>query len=115
MKKRVKISLFIISILLVLSIFTSFVKFGTANPISAIIGLYKITFTDTKYIEIQKNPKVIIAKPYNSSKLLYEYMQYQGYFEEERLGAISKFTQGDNTVYIEFSVNKYFSLWKWIQ
>lgn len=116
MKKHIKKTIFIIAFLLVLlgiAIFISLSKFNVENPFSVVTGLYKITFTDTEYVKIQEYPKVIIAKPNNANDLLNKYMESEGYYEKDRLGAIIEFAQAESVNYVEFSVNKYYSLWEW--
>lgn len=116
MKKHIKKVIIITVLFLALfgiSILISLEKFNVENPFSVAIGLYKITFTDTEYVEIQEYPKVIIAKPDNAGDLLYKYMEEKGYIESDRFGAIIEFTQAESMNLVEFSVNGYYSLWKW--
>lgn len=116
MKKNTKIVILVSLVILVgISIFISKVKFGVTNPISVINGLYQICFTDTEYIEIQASPKVMIVTPTSYNDLLIEYMESQGYSEseEERFGSYRKFTQAEHWVYVDVSVNGFYSLWKW--
>ena len=115
MGKRTKRFIVIVSIILILSgtsVFISMSKFEVINPFSVAYGLYKITFTDTEYIEIQEYPKVIITKPDNY-EMINRYMENKGYSETDRLGSMIKFTNSDNDVFVHFSANKYYSLWKW--
>lgn len=118
MKKRAK-TVALVLVALVgsagISIFLSVSKFGAANPFSVISGLYQIRFTDTQYAEIQEDPKVIIAKPASSNDLLIDYMEMQGYAENEegRSGSVIEFTQADQKEYVDFSVNGFYSLWRW--
>lgn len=117
MRKKSKIGIVVIMTLFVcfgVSVFTSSIKFGVDNPFTVIRGLYQVSFTDTEYVELQQYPKVIIAKPM-SNDLLIEYMENQGYSENEegRMGAILEFTQTDHKKYIDFSANGLYSLWKW--
>lgn len=117
MKKKTKIIMALIVILAIgmgTSMFISTSKFGVSNPLSVMNGLYQISFTNTKYIEIQEYPKVMIAKP-TSDNLLIEYMESQGHSEikEGRMGSILEFTQAEHIDYIDFSVNGFYSLWKW--
>ena len=118
MKKKAKKVVLILSTLIVLvgiSIFLAMSKFGVTNLFSVISGLYQIQFTDTEYAEIQDYPKVIIAKPTSSSNLLIEYMEMRGYSENEegRLGSTIEFIQADHKEYVDFSVNGFYSLWRW--
>lgn len=113
MKKKAKKIIFIASPLFIVFMFISMIKFSISNPFIVINGLYRITFTGVEYMELQKYPKVIISKPEYSYKLLTKYMEEQGYIENDRLGAIIEFSKSDSLNYVEFSVNKYYSLWKW--
>lgn len=99
-------------IILVLSSFISYSKFNLLNPFSTANGLIQVIFTDKEYIEIQKSPKVIIAKP-NAS--LQDYMNRLGFQEdtENQMGALHRFYNNDSVEYVIYSKNKYFSKWRW--
>ena len=93
--------------------FASYAKFRVADPISATTGLTQILFTEKEYAEIQDDPKVILAKPEAS---LDDYMEEQGMTraDDEQMGAILVFRDGDYREYVQYSVNGYFSRWSWI-
>lgn len=110
-KKMLVISLSIVIILCIVS-FISYSKFNVINPLSTASGLIQIVFTDKKYVEIQKYPKVIVAKPDTSLK---DYMEELGFEEDtdSQMGALFRFKNKDSAQYIMYSVNKYFSKWNW--
>jgi hypothetical protein len=112
--KTRKILALCLALIIVLSIasFISYSKFNVLNPFSTISGLIQIAFTDKEYIEVQNYPKVIIAKP-NAS--LQDYMQNLGFQEdtENQMGALHRFQNNDAVQYVMYSMNKYFSKWKW--
>ncbi len=95
--------------------FISYAKFPVANPSSVVIGLVKIIFTDATYVEIQQYPKVIFAKPDDTYNLLSDYMENEGFKEneEKRSGLRLMFENGTGEQYVQVSVNKYFSKWIW--
>lgn len=121
MKNKTKtIILTVITILSIIlnSIFISLDLFGIANPLVSLSGLFQVSFTDAKYVELQKYPRIIIAKPSpNPDGLLTEYMRSKGYSlnEEGRLGSIHEFKQDEKKEYVDFSANSYYSLWKWLE
>lgn len=115
-KKRIVISAFTAVLLLAVllgSCFVSYLKFDTANPFSAASGFIQITVADKDYVEIQRAPKVILAQP--SDALFIEYMESRGFteIEEERLGGLRVFINGEEKEWIMYSVNGYFSKWTW--
>lgn len=63
-------------------------------------------------MEIQKYPKVIIAKPNVSLK---DYMGDKGFKEdkENQMGALHRYINNSSSQYIMYSTNKYFSKWRW--
>ena len=110
---KIIIGVLIMTILIIgVSSFTSYAKFGVINPISTAYGLIKVMFTDTEYVEIQQYPRVIVAKPDTS---LDKYMEKHGYTRdtEKQLGALCTFTAGDFKELIVYSQNKYISKWRW--
>lgn len=115
-KKRIVISAFMIVLLIVAllgSCLVSYLKFDTTNPLSAASGFIQITVLNKDYVEIQDYPKVILAQP--NDALFIEYMENRGFMEieEERLGGIRVFTNGDANEWIMYSQNSYFAKWTW--
>ena len=114
MKHR-KLLLVVLAVVLIYgaAAFASYAKFHVVNPISAAAGLTQILLTEKEYMEIQDDPKVILAQPDAS---LDDYMEEQGMTraDDEQMGAISVFHNGDYREYVQYSVNGYFSRWSWI-
>lgn len=115
-KKRIVVTAFVAVLLIVAllgSCFVSYLKFDTANPFSAVSGFIQITVADKDYVEIQRSPKVILAQP--SDALFVEYMESRGFteIEEERLGGLRVFTNGEEKEAIMYSQNAYFAKWSW--
>lgn len=96
------------------SVLFSAARFGVANPFSVLAGLYQVGCMDTAYVELQQYPKVMLAKP-ATVDLLIGYMESQGYAEnpEGRTGSILEFEQSGHKIYVDFSVNRCYSLWQW--
>ncbi|MFZ2537850.1 MAG: hypothetical protein WAX04_02980 [Oscillospiraceae bacterium] len=113
--KIIILSASIIISIVILSMIVSYTKFEVVNPISTGIGLAKITFTDTEYVELQESPKVIISKSDKAQDNLINYMRNRGFSEitENRLGSVLLFTNNDAQESIQFSVNRYYSKWRW--
>lgn len=91
----------------------SFVKFGTANFISASQGLCKVMLTDTEWVVISQNPTVIIGKP---NTTIDEYMLENGGYvlnPDKQLGALYIYSNQDDEVRVIHSVNGYYSKWVW--
>jgi len=95
-----------------LSSFISYSKFSVCNPFSTAKGLFQILFTEKEYIEIQKYPKVILAKP---SASLSKYMESKGFQEdkESQMGALHRFVNDTTAQYVAYTTNKYYSKWIW--
>lgn len=115
-KRRIVVTAFLAVLLIVAllgSCFVSYLKFDTANPFSAASGFIQITVLDKDYVEIQGYPKVILAQP--NDALFIEYMENRGFMEieEERLGGIRVFTNGDANEWIMYSQNSFFAKWTW--
>ena len=93
--------------------FVSYGTFRVADPVVSVAGLTQILLTDKEYVEIQSDPKVILAQPDAS---LDAYMAKQGLVpkDDEQMGAISVFHSGEYREYVQYSVNGYFSKWSWI-
>ena len=116
--KLLKTVLIIMILAIALTLVASFLsrmEFNTANPFSCGVGLAKILFTDTDYVEIQQSPRVILAQPENSRDLMLNVMQNEGYtfLEDETMGSMHAFEKDGIRERLFFSVNKYFSKWIW--
>ena len=86
------------------------VKLEVRNPAAAAAGLVRVLFTDAECVEIQRAPKVILAKPGAS---LEEYMAQQGYASKERMGSLWTFSDGGAQQLVACSQNRYFVHWVW--
>ena len=95
------------------SCFISYATFNTGNPFSAASGYLQITVLDKEYVEIQASPKVILAQP--NGEVFMNYMESRGFIEieEEQMGAIRVFTNGEEKEYVWYSINGYYSKWCW--
>lgn len=121
MSRKKYISIICITALVIIPIVSMIVsldKFSIMNPFAAANGFIQITFTSKEYVEIQKSPRVIIARADGASnEKLIQYMKRRGYVEsvDEQEGAMHKFRnkETDEIEYVSFSVNKYYSLWVW--
>lgn len=118
MKKKTVISICVVVTLLITGTIISIIKFSTFNPISSLCGIMKISITDKEYTVIQNKPwKVIISKPNNNDRyaqlMLDEYMSERGFEITDRYGSHITYSNDIVTEKVHFSVNKYYSVWKW--
>lgn len=93
------------------------IKFGVVNPIASGIGVIQIIAFNTKYVEIQSSPRVIIAKPNNSWQLFIKTIKSEGYtyLENEQMGSICTIRKGGVKEAVIFSTNEYYSKWSWVK
>ena len=85
---------------------------GVANPLAAAGGLFQVTCTGVSYTKVQDYPQVMVAKPGTS---LTDYMAAEGYHEveEQRMGSLRFFTNGDHWEMIHATENRFFARWRW--
>ena len=123
MKKKIVILVCIISFIAIgyTSMIISVNKTGVFNPISAVYNISKVIFDkDELYVVAQKKPwKIMFSKPYIDGKsaqdILDEYMKNDGYEMSDRMGSMITYKNEEgNERRINFSVNKYYSIWEWI-
>ena len=95
------------------SSFISYARFNTRNPFSVASGFLQITLLDKEYVKIQESPKVILAQP--SYEVFIDYMESRGFteIEEEQMGAIRVFTNGEEKELVWYSINEHYSKWRW--
>lgn len=105
----------IFAFLVLTSCLISIKKFGVVNPIATGVGVIKILATDAESAEIQKSPRVVLAKPDKGWDLFLETMKMDGYsyLEEERLGSACVFEKDGAKEIVFFKVNSYYSKWTW--
>ena len=89
----------------------SFAKFGTANFFAAANGFVQVTAADREYVEIQRSPRVVVARP--DYELFAEYMKNRGFSEVEQFGSQHIFSDGERTERVIYYQNTYFSKWLW--
>ncbi|HHV97268.1 MAG TPA: hypothetical protein GXX37_12505 [Clostridiaceae bacterium] len=111
-KRKIAVACLVLFVVLGIASFISYSKFNVLSPFSTAYGLFQVIFTDKEYVVIQKYPRVIVAKPTVS---LQEYMKNLGFEEdtENQMGALHRFQSNDTVQYVIYSVNKYFSKWRW--
>ena len=111
MKKKIIVGVLVV-IFAVFSCYVSYVNFNVANPIATVVGLGKVIFTDTDFVVIREEPKVVFVKP---DYTLTEYMESLGYTEDEekRDFALHTFVNGDSEVTIHRSYNNVYGMWHW--
>lgn len=103
----------ILIIILLGSCFISYATFNTGNPFSVVSGYFQISVLDKEYVEIQASPKVVIAQP--NGEVFTDYMESRGFteIEEEQMGAIRVFTNGEEKEWVWYSINGNYSKWRW--
>ncbi|MEG0979356.1 MAG: zf-HC2 domain-containing protein [Oscillospiraceae bacterium] len=119
-KKIKKVHIAIISVVLIVILtltasLVSMVKFKTPNFVASGLGVIRVMASDTKYVQIQSNPRIIIAKPDNAMKLFLETIESEGYtlLEDEQMGAMHIIEKDGQKESVFFSMNRYFSKWIW--
>lgn len=104
--------------ILLLSSFLSYVQFGTVNPIRSGIGVLQILATDTPYVEISSEPRVVLAQPEDNPRGFFlSVMEQEGYtyLEEEQMGAMCVFEKDGIKQRVMFRVNGYYAQWTWVE
>lgn len=117
LKKRIKLIVIIICFVIVAALSVlSFAKFGTFNFAKTARAMYLISSGD-EYVDISSGSnKVIIATPNNPLRVFEEYMAEKGYsiLEDEQLGSLITVLKDGEREVVAFSVNKYYSVWRWM-
>ena len=114
--RNILITIIVVAVLIIAllgSSLLSYVTFNVGNPFSASIGYFQVTVLDKDYVEISEEPKVMLAQP--NMNILINYMKSRGFteVEDEQMGAIRVFTNGEQKEYVHYSMNKYCSKWYW--
>ena len=113
-KRHIVISAFAAVLLIIFLLggsLISFAKFGTANFFAAANGFVQMTAADREYVEIQRSPRVVVARP--DYELFAEYMKNRGFSEVEQFGSQNIFSDGERTERVIYYQNTYFSKWIW--
>lgn len=113
-KRHIVISAFAAVMLIIFLLGGSLIssaKFGTANFFAAANGFVQVTAADREYVEIQRSPRVVVARP--DYELFAEYMKNRGFSEVEQFGSQHIFSDGERTERVIYYQNTYFSKWIW--
>ena len=114
LKRHIVISAFAAVLLIIFLLGGSLIssaKFGTANFFAAANGFVQVTAADREYVEIQRSPRVVVARP--DYELFAEYMKNRGFSEVEQFGSQHIFSDGERTERVIYYQNSYFSKWIW--
>ena len=116
-KMKLKENKYIIFIVIILLLTTSFIKFNTLNFIKSGYGLTKIISNREEIVMVKSSPKIYISNPNHSMVLLKDMMRVNGfdYLPDERNSSTLVFHNGSEKIYVEFSLNKYYGLWKLVK
>lgn len=114
--RRIVIATLVSAVLIIAilgSCLISYATFNTGNAFSVAGGYFQISVLDKEYVEIQASPKVVIAQP--DGEVFIDYMESRGFTEneEEQMGAIRVFTNGEEKEYVWYSINRHYSKWCW--
>ena len=104
------IALIILIILIALSCVLSYSVLKVRNPFAAGIGIVKVMYTDTEYVVVQKNPKIVFAKGGEYS--LETHMESEGYTKTHQDGALYTFEKDGEETRIYTRVG-HFAKWYW--
>ena len=115
-RKKIFISILIVLILIycVASVI-SFLKFNVWNPIYSFSSVARIMLTDIVFVEIQKNPRVVLSKSDDAWKIFLLTLEAKGYkyLKNEQMGSLCVFEKEGVKEKIHFSVNSIYSIWRW--
>ena len=103
-KRHIVISAFA-AVLLIIFLLGGSLIFAAAN------GFVQVTAADREYVEIQRSPRVVVARP--DYELFAEYMKNRGFSEVEQFGSQHIFSDGERTERVIYYQNSYFSKWIW--
>ena len=95
--------------------FCSYVYLDTANPIAAGVGLLRVMVFDSEPVEIQKSPRVVIARPERFQTAFEAYVAAEGYtyLAEEQLGKAHYIEKDGEKELVWLHGNRFYALWSW--
>ena len=110
---RIKHILLFVAFITIVSMALSYSIGGVTNPIRSLSSLFLILTDKSTFAVISEDPKVMLAQP--NEAIFIDYMEGLGFteIEEERLGSIRVFTNGEAEEIIIYKQNRFFSQWKW--
>lgn len=110
---RIKHILLFVAFITIVSMALSYSIGGVTNPIRSLSSLFLILTDKSTFAVISEDPKVMLAQP--NEVIFIDYMEGLGFteIEEEHLGSIRVFTNGEAEEIIVYKQNRFFSQWKW--
>lgn len=111
MKKKIS-GIIAVLIIIAVSCFISFDKFGTFNFIKAGIGFAQIMLIDTDYVEIQKSPRIVLTE---NAEVFFDRIEDEGYeyIEHKQMGSSHTIEKDGKTELVSSHSNGYFTRWIW--
>lgn len=112
-KHKKIINTVIIFIIFFLTLGTFFsMKYKTCNAFIVADAITKVTWTDTDYVVLRENPRVIIGKndfSFRNYQLERGYMRIQA----RANGTFLIYSNGEHEEYIEYTKGNNYSTWMW--
>jgi hypothetical protein len=80
-------------------------------------SVFKILTGKEIVVQVRENPNIYLSSPNDSMALLKAFMEKKGYqyLPDERMASTFVFKDKDGKVYIEYSLNRYYGMWKFVK
>ena len=92
-------------------------RLGVSCPLRVAAGIVRVVGFERPHVTVRRAPRVMVARAGDALDALISFQALRGFahLPDEQMGSLLTFSNGSETEQVSFSVNRYYSLWQWVE
>ena len=92
-------------------------RLGVSCPLRVAAGIVRVVGFERPHVTVRRAPRVMVARAGDALDALISFQALRGFTQlpDEQMGGSLVFSNGSETEQVSFSVNRYYSLWQWVE
>ena len=92
-------------------------RLGVSCPLRTALGIVRVVGFERPYVTVRRAPRVMVARAGDALDALISFQALRGFtlVPDEQMGSLLTFSNGSETEQVSFSVNRYYSVWQWVE
>ena len=92
-------------------------RLGVSCPLRVAAGIVRVVGFERPHVTVRRAPRVMVARAGDALDALISFQALRGFTQlpDEQMGSLLTFSNGSETEQVSFSVNRYYSLWQWVE
>ena len=92
-------------------------RLGVSCPLRTALGIVRVVGFERPHVTVRRAPRVMVARAGDALDALISFQALRGFahLPDEQMGGSLVFSNGSETEQVSFSVNRYYSIWQWVE